>query len=220
VPLRWGQLIDPALAVPQQRVLIPELEEHRSRIGTSSSAGFELLGSTDEVVVALHPSDDQVVSDDAQHDLLLDVVSAFADGQMHDAPFVVDHLRSIRPGDLAIVTRAVAAILASYSCFEPVVDLAYRYLATEPHSPRTPGRMTTVSAMAVRAARARLRAVEDDREMRRFRAAGLRSPHMVRGHLRRIRRRELGNPVQLALARMHGISVPRGYTFVRPHERH
>ena len=220
VPLRWGRLTGPALAVPEHRVLIPELDEHRSLIRTSGSAEFERLGSTDELVVTLHPALDQLVPDTVQHDLLLDVVSAFADGQPHDARFVVDHLRSIRPGDLAVVTRAVAAILASYGCFELVDDQSYRYLATEPHSPRTHGRMTTVSAMAVRAARARLRAVADDREMRRFRAAGLRSPHMVRGHLRRIRRRELGNPVQLALARMHGISVPRGFTFVRPHERH
>jgi Holliday junction resolvase len=40
--------------------------------------------------------------------------------------------------------------------------------------------------------------------------------HAVRPHLRRA---EVASPAQLFIARRYGVDVPKGYTFVRPHER-
>lgn len=209
-----------ALILSAERVVVPETDAAREAIGRSAIARFERIASTDEFRVDLEPREVAAsVAVGGDHELLVAVLSLFSDGEAHNADEAVRHVRTIFSGDVATLTRAVAAILAGYECFDSSDGWVFAYHPDLPHAPRLAGRSTTIGALAIRSAKTRVLAIAEDRRLRRFRAEGLRSPHMVRGHLRKIRRSEAGNPIQVALARMHGINVPRGYTFVRPHER-
>lgn len=183
----------------------------------SSIVRLERLGATDEFrLTPLAPAPETAT---VPNNLLGIVIDAFPDREPVTSLRVLAYVRSRIAGDLAVLARIVAGALAGYACFVPEGG-GWTYDPELPHSPRAGVGMSRLRTVERRSTRARADALRQDREFRRFRAESMRSRHMVRGHLRRLTKSEAANPFQVALARRHGIAVPLGFTFVRPHERH
>ena len=177
------------------------------------------MASTDEFELTIQRLPSTPIAREAPADLVAAVAAAFDDGEGHTADDVVRRVRRAQPADVSVLARIVTTILLTYACFESADEWTFRYRPELAHAPRRPGPTTSVGAIASRAFRDRAAALNQDRQFRRLRAAGLTSDHMVRGHLRRLTKSTAGSPIQIELARRHGINVPRGKTYVRPHTR-
>jgi hypothetical protein len=202
--------------ISEGRLLAPADLEARSAISQASAATLGRVGASDVFTVELDRS--QKPGGAGEFDLLRVVLAVFADGGTRRPEDVVDAVLLRYPGDVAVVSRAVAALLAGYECFEAKSTGEWSYRADLPHRAKS-GPTTTIAAVARQAIRSREEAIREERAMRRWKADAIRSPHLVRGHFRRLRKSISANPVQVLLARRYGMTVPRGHTFVRPHER-
>jgi len=207
-----------ALVDTAERLVRPDDDELRHRIADSKAVTFERLMGTDSFAVTFEASSGHPDEAPGSIGVLELILSAFADGQPKSPDEVLNHVRSITPGDGAVLARLVATYLGTFACFTSPDDRVYRYEADRPHNASVPVRNIRVGEVARRARRAMEQAEEQDRRMRQFRLSE-RAPHMVRGHIRRLDSRRHASELQLAIARRHGLDVPVGSTFVRPHRR-
>lgn len=210
----------PTLIDATQRLLRPELVGVRTKVGNATSITFEHLAGTDTFAVEFERSDGPMGESDGTFpgSVLEMILDAFGDGQSKTADEILTHVLSLSPGDRAVISRLVAIYLATFACFTSPDDRDYRYQPDRAHNASMPLRTARIADIARRASRAVEAAEDQDRRMRLFRLSE-RAPHMVRGHVRQLDSRHRASVLQLAIARRHGLTVPPGSTFVRPHHR-
>lgn len=197
------------------RLLRPESDDVHTSLRMAAEVHFTRLGGPDTFAVRFVGTAEDTGPDPT--DVVGLVTHAFADGRPHSAEEVLRSVSAQIPGDRAVIARLVCAVLATYACFESTDDVVYRYHPQLPHNARLPVRMGRVADLATRSERARHVAETEDRNLRQLRLA--RAAHTVRGHMRRLRRSRHASLMQVAIARRHGLTIPDGFTFVRPHRR-
>ena len=210
----------PALVDASNRLIHPDAGEFRARMAAANAVTFQRFVGTDTFGVTFHSGGPATEPSEwgTSSSVLQIVLGAFANGQARTVDEVMEHVLHEVPGDRSVVARIVATYLATYACFRSSDDRVYEYQPDQPHNASIPVRTVRVSDIAQRATKAFQAAKAEDRSMRQYRLAE-RAPHMVRGHLRQLGSRRRASSLQLAIARRHGLVVPPGSTFVRPHRR-